>query len=235
MENKPPFHRKLFRWGKRLFRWTIVFFLMFAAILLIGLLPVNNDFVPAKNGITLYVVSNAVHADVIVPVSTRIIDWNESFSGFDFTGDVSKETHVAFGWGDRGFFLETETWADLKLLTAANALLLPSKSCLHVSFTNPEYYRKLTAVNVSEEQYQRLVGFINETFQRDSAGKPIQIQGYAYSTTDAFFDARGQYHLFNTCNSWVGRALKVTGVRVPWLSPMPKSPLIYLDEQSIGK
>lgn len=235
MDNTFPIHRKLFRWGKRVFRWAAILFLTYAAILLVGLIPVNNDFVPTENGIKLYIVSNAVHADVIVPVSSSIIDWNESFSSFDFAGDISTATHIAFGWGDRGFFLETETWDDLKISTAANALLLPSKSCMHVSFTRPEYYRHPTEVSVSEEQYKQLVGFINDSFEKDSAGNRMQIEGYAYSSTDAFFDAHGQYHLLNTCNSWVGRALKIAGVRVPWLSLMPKSPMIYINSQDIAR
>jgi uncharacterized protein (TIGR02117 family) len=235
MEKPLPIHRRLFRWGKRVFQCTFAIFLTYSAIVLLGLIPVNNDFVPAKNGIKVYIVSNAVHADVIVPVYTSVIDWNKSFSRFDFPRDVSTETHVAFGWGDRGFFLETKTWNDLKVSTAANALLIPSKSCMHVFFTRPERYRHPTAVNISVEQYAKLVEFINDSFETDSEGNRSQIEGYAYSSTDAFFEARGQYHLLNTCNSWVGRALQTAGVKVPWLSPMPKSPMMYINSEDIAR
>ena len=216
-------------WARRLFRWPIRIAAAYVAVVLIGLIPVNNDFVPAENGIEIFVVSNEVHADIIVPVESDVIDWSEEFRDATFARDVSLRTHVAIGWGDKGFFIGTPTWDDFKLSVAANALLLPSESCLHVSFTQPEFYEDAASVKVSNEQYEILVGFIKEAFQRTESGRPIQILGEAYGSTDAFFEARGRYHLLNTCNSWVGRGLKKSGVRVPWQSSLPKTPMLYFE------
>ena len=154
MENDEPVRvdrkrNKIFRFCKRCFKWTLLAVLAYIAILLIGLIPVNNDFVPAENGVTIYVISNAVHADIIVPCENEVFNWNEPFGTTDFVGDVTGESHVAIGWGDRGFFLETQTWDDFKLSTAVNALLVPSECCLHVSYTRPDYYLNPTAVTLS--------------------------------------------------------------------------------------
>ncbi|WP_210421381.1 TIGR02117 family protein [Mariniblastus fucicola] len=203
--------------------------LAYVAIVLLGLIPVNNDFVLAEKGITLHVVSNEVHADIIVPVVTNVIDWSVEFQNAAITDDVSAATHVAIGWGDKGFFLHTETWDDFKLSIAANALLLPSESCVHAKFTHPEHHPDAASVTISQDQYRQLVDFIKQTLRRDSEGKAIQIPGYAYSTTDAFFEAKGRYHLLNTCNSWVGRGLRTAGVKVPWMSPLPKTPMLYFE------
>jgi hypothetical protein len=54
-----------------------------------------------------------------------------------------------------------------------------------------------------------------------------QIAGYAYGSTDAFFEADGSYHLLNTCNSWVGRGLRKAGIKVPWMSLLPHTPTLY--------
>ena len=231
MDEKISFRRKLTRVSKRVMKWPFYCCLLFLMILLVGLVPVNNQFQPTKDGVEIFVVSTAVHADIILPRQNEVEDWSEWFSEFEYRGDISRASHVAFGWGDRGFFLETETWDDLKLSIAANALLWPSESCVHVSFTRPEYYTAATSVTISEEQYEQLVEFIKSTLVLDDEGNPNQIEGYAYSSTDAFFDAYGNYHLLNTCNSWVGRALKTSGVRVPWLSPMPKSPKMYIETE----
>ncbi len=200
-----------------------------------GLIPVNNDFHPVEVGVKIYLVSNAVHADIIVPKSTEAKDWTKSFSAVAFGNSIAEETHVAFGWGDRGSFLETETRDDLKLSTAVNALLLPSRSCVHVSFTRPEYYLDAVPLTISECQYKALVHHIETKFHRDGDGTLVQIPGYAYTTNDAFFDGKGRYHLFNTCNSWVGRGLRSAGVRAPWFSPMPKSPMLYIEDEGIAR
>jgi len=227
--------RKTFIWVRRVLKLMLVAFLLYVGIVLIGLIPVNNNFETPADGIQIYLVSNAVHADLILPKITDTIDWSEKFNEASFLGDISSESHVAFGWGDRGFFLETETWNDFRLSTAANALFLPSGSCLHVSFTNPHNYREVVAVTISEQQYARLVEFIDNSFEVDTAGEFIPIVGEAHSTNDAFFCSQGRYHLLNTCNSWVGRALKTAGVRTPWLSPLPKTPMLYIDNEEIAE
>lgn len=223
---------QLFRWLKLLFRWAFFGFICYVVVLVIGLIPVNNSFVPADDGIEVFLTSNAVHADIIVPKTTEVVDWAAKFQGAEFSRDISDATHVAFGWGDRGFFLETQTWDDLKLSVAANALLMPSESCLHVSFVGPVfYYPNAASVKISPAQYQSLVDHIDRTFVVGDSGSYVQIPGYAYSDRDAFFRGKGRYHLLNTCNSWVGRGLKSAGVRAPWFSPMPKTPFLYLGDE----
>ena len=219
------------RWLKRIFRWIKWAVAAWIIVVLVGLIPVNNDFVPAENGVEIFVVSNEVHADIIVPISTDVIDWSDEFRDATFSGDVSTATHVAIGWGDKGFFIETQTWNDFNVSVAANALLLPSESCLHVSYTRPGYYEGAASVKVSNDQYEKLVGFIKQSFVRTATDQPIQIADSAYGSTDAFFEAHGRYHLFNTCNSWAGRGLKKSGVRVPWLSPLPKTPMLYFESK----
>jgi uncharacterized protein (TIGR02117 family) len=215
----------------RLVKAFFLFWIGYATIVLVGLIPVNNQFRPSDQGVRIYLISSAIHADIIVPIVSEQKDWKSHFATKTFRSDLSNQTHVAFGWGDKGFYLETETWSDFKLTTAANALFLPSASCMHVTFTRPEYMANKVAVTISPEEYQKLVSFIEGSFVSDDANGFLQIGGYAYSYTDAFFEAHGRYHLLNTCNSWVGRALKHAGVRVPFLSPLPGTPMLYLNSE----
>ena len=215
--------------GARIFRWIAVALSFYFGVLIIGLIPINNDFTASKDGVTIYLTSSAVHADIIVPIKTDSLDWQTAFSNSLINGDISNASHIAFGWGDRGFFLETETWEDLKLSVGLKALFLPSQSSMHVSFMRPEHYLDKVAVTITQKQYQKLSNFIDRSFAKGVNGEYVQIQGYAYWNNDAFFNAQGHYHLFNTCNSWVGRALRESGIRVPWFTPLPKTPMLYLD------
>jgi len=135
---------------------------------------------------------------------------------------------VAIGWGDRGFFLETETWDGLRFSIAANALLLPSATCLHVTMKSGVMQTaNCRSVRLSQSQYERLVQFVCDNFYRDSGGNVIPV-GTSYSSNDAFFESHGTYHVLNTCNSWVGRSLNVAGVRVGWMTSLPKTVFWYL-------
>ncbi len=217
---------------RRTTRVIVCLILLYPFINLIGLIPVNNDFKATPDGVEIFVISNAVHADLVMPIRHETIDWRERFPSECFVGNTDDATHVAIGWGDKGFFLETPTWADLKFSTAARALLWPSDSCMHVVFTDTEYLSDdARSIVVSADEYERLVQFIQSSFCVDDDGANIQISGFAYSTNDAFFEALGSYHCVNTCNTWAGRAMRSTGIRTPWLTHLPKTVFMYLPDE----
>lgn len=220
--------RRGLKWGVRI---LLGMFGIYLAINLIGLIPVNNDFRPSPDGIEILVISNSVHADIVMPIKSSKIDWRHHFSPDCFSGDTSQATHVSIGWGDRKFFIETPTWADFRITTAAKALFWRSDCCLHVSFTNAETVREGSrSVKISDSQYGRLVDYINLSFRRSADGSKIQVANARYRSDDAFFLAYGTYSCLNTCNNWVGRSLRTAGIRTGWLTVMPKTVYLYLPD-----
>ena len=216
---------------KRLFLLVLALIAGYLLIVLVGLIPVNNEFDPSQGKIRIRVVSSPVHADFMLPISNQVIDWRTVFPADCFPSDTSKATHLAVGWGDRGFFLETPTWADIKVSTTAKAMLWPSESCMHVVMAYSNYGANgAREVFLTEQQYTELVEFIRQSFRRNKDDELIQIPDFSYHNNDAFFEARGSYNCLNTCNSWTGRGLKECGVRVPWLTPLPKSIFLYLPD-----
>ncbi|MEX0726206.1 MAG: DUF2459 domain-containing protein, partial [Planctomycetaceae bacterium] len=168
--------RRAMRFCKRVGKVIGGMLLLYVLIVFVGLIPVNNDFRPAADGVTITVTSNLVHADIIVPIETDEIDWREHFPAEFFKGDTSRATHIAFGWGDKGFYLETPRWADLKFTTAVKALLLPSESCMHVTMmTEKNFAPDAQSVSISHEQYRQLVAFLQSGFRVDEQNDVIAI------------------------------------------------------------
>ena len=89
----------------------------------------------------------------------------------------------------------------------------------------PTGARKTT---ISHEQYRQLVDFVLASFRRGEDGRFLLIEGAAYDSNDAFYQAHGSYHAFNTCNCWAGRGLKAAGVRTGWFTPLPKTVFLYM-------
>ena len=205
--------------------------LLYVIVVLIGLIPVNNDFQPADDGIEILLTSNAVHADIILPIRTDVIDWREEFPAHCFSGNVENATHVAIGWGDKGFYIDTPRWSDLRASTVAKALFWPTGSCLHVSFTMRDLPNART-VRITPEQYANLVHFIKKSMRSSERPETTLIRGAAYLWYDAFFEAKGRYHCFNTCNCWTGRAMQAAGIRTGWFTPLPKTVFLYLPERT---
>ena len=158
---------------------------------------------------TIYILSNGVHTDIVVPTSSSLIDWSEHVP---YENSYSKKAGLgllAFGWGDKGFYLSTPTWADLTFNTAFKAASGLSTSAMHCT-----YYDKLKAsetcipLTINESQYQNLINYIFDSFQLSEAKNTIHIPNNYYGTNDAFYEGNGTYSIFYTCNTWANQALK---------------------------
>jgi len=221
--------RRCLRWLKRLGLLVLSCLALYFLIALIGLIPVNNDFQPTPDGIEIWLVSNPIHTDIVLPVQDGTLDWREQFPQGSFAVDARQATHVAIGWGSKDFYINTPTWADLRLSTVVHALFWPSDSCMHVTLCTIEGIPKdARSVRISAAQYQRLVEHIKSGFRHHEGNSMILIPHTAYSPADAFFEGEGGYHCFNTCNCWTGRTLRAAGIRTGWFTPLPGTPLLYL-------
>ena len=96
--------------------------------------------------------------------------------------------------------------------TALNAAFYRGTGLIHVG-----YYRNLSEnhhckrIMISTAEYQKLVAFINSSFEADVDGKAVVIENAAYGNNDSFYEAKGKYNLFYTCNSWANNALRSSG------------------------
>lgn len=197
------------------------FYLLIA--LIFSLIPYNLHFRPCeKDAVEIYVKTNGVHTDLVLPVKHELKDWSAFINpALTPSGDTSFQ-FVAFGWGDKGFYLHTPTWADLTVSTALKAAFYLGSSAMHVSF-----YRRIhesgscRRICIRPEEYQRLIEFIQNDFQKFD-GLPILIPGYSYTGCDLFFEAHGTYGMFHTCNSWTNRALKHAGLKACLWTPFDK-------------
>ncbi|MBK9271364.1 MAG: TIGR02117 family protein [Saprospiraceae bacterium] len=200
--------------GLKIFVLSLVgFILMYLALAFaLSRIAVNEDVKP-EDDLTIYILSNGVHTDIVVPVKTAAMDWTQ-WVKFEHT--KAKDTsvqYVAFGWGDKGFYLETPTWAELKWSVAFKAAFALSTSAIHASFYHHlEESENCKRIRISEKQYLQLVRYIQKSFKTDQSGQSIHIGTDAnYNMHDAFYEAVGRYHLFKTCNTWANNALKSCG------------------------
>lgn len=171
---------------------------------------------PQRHGaqaITIYLLDNGVHTDLALPLANDTFDWTGVINPNDARDLRFFPTYVAFGWGDRAFYLETPQWRDLKLTTAWNAISGQSATVIHATYLPPlRASANSIAITVSREEYQALAASIRASFQQDDDGRARAI-GRAYGDNDAFYAARGSYSLFATCNSWTNRQLKAAGLK----------------------
>jgi uncharacterized protein (TIGR02117 family) len=172
---------------------------------------------PEPPAVEAWVLSNGVHTDLVLPVRSATIDWRQLFAPAHFKAVPPEAEFVAIGWGDREFYLHTPTWADLTVPRALSAVLGGNRALLHVTYlTRAQLQRGAWQLPLSQAQYARLAGYVRATL---AAGRATPIAGAHYGKDDAFYEAEGGYHLFETCNTWTGRALRQAGVTVSRWTP----------------
>ena len=201
------------------------------AALLLGAVPANVSWSEPERGITIFIRTNGVHTWIVTPKVTRQMDWRP-FAPPHHLRDprYGEGDHIAFGYGNREFYLNTPTWADLSPRTAALALFGSGPSLLHVEHDHrprpDEHTRPLT---ITPDQYRRLADYIRRRFQLDEQGRPIPLLGRGYNDWDMFYEANGGYSFVMTCNEWTGRALRHAGIRTGLWTPFAQSIMWRLD------
>lgn len=164
-----------------------------------------------------YVVSNGVHTDLVLPLRSGGTDWTQLFPKASFPSFPADAEFVAIGWGDRDFYLHTPRWRDLTLARAIGALSGRGQSLLHVTWLRRQDLGVRTwRLPLDARQAAALAAHVRQTLAPDAEGRAVPVPGH-YGRTDAFFEARGAYDLFTTCNTWTGDALRRASVPVsPW-------------------
>ncbi|KAB1229549.1 TIGR02117 family protein [Chryseobacterium viscerum] len=189
--------------------------------LLIPYIPVSAKDDGEKKEIPIYIYTNGVHTDIVMPVKNDLQDWSQKIPFANIKSKKTDYQYIGIGWGDKGFYLDTPTWADLKFSTAVKAAFWLSDSAMHCTYYNTmKEGDDCKMIMISRNQYQNLVKFVEDKFDRDQNGNFMLIPTNAvYSDNDAFYDAKGTYSFLYTCNTWSNNALKAAGQKAALWTP----------------
>jgi uncharacterized protein (TIGR02117 family) len=122
---------------------------------------------------------------------------------------------IDIGWGDEAFYQYPDFDWDL----AFQALFYPTPSTLRVEgiyISMIEYFNLseiVVELKINNEQLRILLNYIADTIWRDEK-KEHKVLGTQYLNRVYFFKANEEYHLFNTCNTWLARGLKKAGFEI---------------------
>ena len=156
----------------------------------------------------IFVASNGWHSAIFVARSAI------PRGAIPVISDFPKAVYLGFGWGDAAYFPER----DPGILTLLSAALQPTPSVLHVTglSSHPrDAFPKdeVIGLALSPKGFRDLIKFLYDAFSRDGASKEVvHAPGlHAFST---FYRAKGEFHLFNNCNSWTARGLAAAGLPI---------------------
>ncbi|MBS4049414.1 MAG: TIGR02117 family protein [Alphaproteobacteria bacterium] len=197
-----------------------------AAALALGLLPApHRQPSPGQPTVPVYLISNGWHVWVALPAQTGDTDWSTWLAESRLAGRLGDSDYVAFGWGDRDFYLNTRRPVDFRPDLAIAALLGRGPAAMHVMrvpetrLNGPEL--KTRRLEVDALQYHALAAYIQTGFAPGGNGRPQPLTEPGFGLDDAFFEATGRYSPFRTCNEWIGAGLRAAGLKAGWWTPFP--------------
>lgn len=220
---------------------TYLFKTLLVVVMLIGVyllsaytcqyITINDSYVKPVNGTEVFLISNGVHTDICLPLDENNNIWEGLFKTNQFNELINQPKYISFGWGDKGFYLDTPTWDDLSVKTALKAALIPSPTAIHVTYkiNKPKLSDNVKSFMVNKVSLNKIVSFI-KTYVKIKNKQSILIDCCRYpGVYDNFYEAKGDYHVFNTCNVWTNNAIKQAGVKTSIWTPFPSAILMQFE------
>jgi len=157
---------------------------------------------------SVYVVSNGWHSSLVIEqadISAAV--WPEQL-------DFADSRYLELGWGDQTAYMADRLTTRLGL----RAAFASTASALQVAGFNGTVLEQfhgleVAAVPLDPRAIDALGRFIHASYARDRDDRPVRL-GPGYSNDSAFYLATGRFHVFNTCNTWVARALRSAGAPI---------------------
>jgi uncharacterized protein (TIGR02117 family) len=160
----------------------------------------------------VHVVNDGWHAAIVIPrpklVATGLLPEAEDFPDAAF---------LEFGWGDRVYYPAKEK--TLRMTLEAGLIATPAVMHMAGLVSAPELTyadSEVVPVALTERGFRHLVRAIAGDFERPEGGRAEPVSRGHYPNGN-FYEARGTFHLLNTCNTWIARILRAGGVN---LSPI---------------
>lgn len=190
--------------------------MLFLLAALVGaLVPMNSGWKEPDEGSTIYLRSNGIHVDIVMPAEAQGLSWPRLLPPDDVRDPPLLVRWYGFGAGERRVYLETPTWGDITPKTLWSALT-GGERVLHIDQTAEPGF-ELRAIRLRPEEYRRLWSAIRADFE----GRPRRIDHPGYGPDDAFYQGRGRASAIHTCNQWVADKLRLAGVKTSLWSPFP--------------
>jgi hypothetical protein len=155
---------------------------------------------------TVYVIQSYFHTGFIIELD------REARSRLEFAPRFGRFRYVDIGWGEEVFYQDPE----FTLSKGARAIFLPSKSVLRVEGFNQDmggviaWSDRAMKISMTRNEFARLCSFINGSLKKDRDNGLDEASEHDNGEI-IFFKSPHTYYLFNTCNTWIARALRHAG------------------------
>lgn len=179
----------------------------------------------AERDVEILLIAGPIHYDILLPNDT------ETRADFAFLTEAGTPLHseyvqwLAVGWGSHAFYTSAGRYSDIRAgviwrAVMGDAAVIRFEIYGEVPLDHVDVHR----LKISQVQLDLLRANILADLNGHTA-----IPDVGFSDTDVFYPAIGRFHLFQTCNVWVGRQMRAAGVDFGRWTPLPISISVALN------
>jgi uncharacterized protein (TIGR02117 family) len=204
--------------------------LYLAASIILPLIPGASPDLSGPPAHTIGLLQGPIHTDILFPLTP------ETRARFAFAQTAGVPLNhpdaewLVFGWGSAAFYTTAGTYADITasaVLTAASG----DTAVIRIDAMGPlPPLENLRFLQLSDAQFLAL---LKETTAALAVETSLDHRGF--TGTDAFFPAHGRFHLFRTCNVWLGETLRAAGIPFGFWTPANWSVTLSLNRHLKGQ
>lgn len=157
-----------------------------------------------------------IHYDILIPLTPDVRDQFAFLTDQGVPVYAPQAQWLVAGWGAEAFYTQTGDYTDLSVKAVWRGIT-GDKSVLRLDVMGA--LSEQTAqiwLDTSAAQLDALTGNI---IQQVQARPTLGVDGFTY--TDVFYQTAGGFHLFRTCNVWVGEQLRTAGFKFGMWTPTP--------------
>ncbi len=182
--------------------------MLIAANMVLGLIKCFAEEIDNSTWNEVYVVNHGWHTGFVIPASGihQLIP--------ELKNRFGNAPYIEFGWGDNEFYQAEEISSGITL----KAIFLPTASVVHavaVAHKADKYFKRSEVKKfcLEDPEFKSLVKFISSSFYRDESGNILKLNHGIYGDSQ-FYKAKGDFHIFNTCNKWTAKGLESAGMKI---------------------
>ena len=171
---------------------------------------------------TIYIAKSYWHTGLIVEInelSLNTLPVLKKFSDAEF---------VDIGMGERDFYMSPSR----DVIPAARAILIPTAAAIRIAEVpgDTAFLRRtsdyLISLELDSASFINLLGYVNESISKNDDDEVSIIEERAGGSI-VFYNSPLSYHLFNTCNTWLARALQKSGIDIKPSDVVTSKDLFY--------
>lgn len=180
----------------------------------------------------IYIAKSYWHTGLIVEINEI------SLKALPVLNNFSDSEFVDIGMGERDFYMSPSR----DIIPAARAILIPTNAAIRIADVpgDTAFLRRTSDYLISMEldsiSFKNLLSYVNESISKNDDNEVSIIEERAGGSI-VFYNSPLSYHLFNTCNTWLARALQKSGIDIKPSDVVTSKDLFYrlLDKSLILK